>query len=159
MSDSIRADKWLWATRFFKTRAIAAEILGDGKVKRNGHVLKRSSSIQPGDVLEIPFVDGPGVREILVKDVIAKRVGAPEARACYEDRTKPEVYETLKNWQVAKHEAPEVRHEKGQARHQPDQGKLGMGHLKTDRFFLHILTFPQDCFAVLRILLSILIIV
>jgi ribosome-associated heat shock protein Hsp15 len=109
MSDSIRADKWLWATRFFKTRALAAEILGDGKVKRNGHVLKRSSSIQPGDALEIPFVEGPGVREILVKGVIAKRVGAPEAQACYEDRTKPEVFEALRNWQLAKQEAAKGR--------------------------------------------------
>ena len=109
MSDSIRADKWLWATRFFKTRALAAEILGDGKVKRNGHILKRSSSIQAGDVLEIPFVEGPGVREILVRDVIGKRVGAPEAQACYEDKTRPEVYETLKNWQLAKLEAAKGR--------------------------------------------------
>ena len=109
MSDSIRADKWLWATRFFKTRALAAEILGDGKVKRSGHVLKRSSSIQPGDVLEIPFVEGPGVRKILVKDVIAKRVGAPEAQACYEDRTKPEVFEALRDWQLAKQEAAKGR--------------------------------------------------
>ncbi len=109
MSDSIRADKWLWATRFFKTRALAAEILGDGKVKRNGHVLKRSSSIQTGDVLHIPFIEGPGVREILVNGVIEKRVGAPEAQACYEDRTNPEIYEALKNWQIAKHEAPKGR--------------------------------------------------
>jgi ribosome-associated heat shock protein Hsp15 len=109
MSDSIRADKWLWATRFFKTRALAAEILGDGKVKRNGHVLKRSSSIQVGDELQIPFIEGPGVREILVEGVIAKRVGAPEAQACYEDRTKPEVFEALRNWQLAKQEAAKGR--------------------------------------------------
>jgi ribosome-associated heat shock protein Hsp15 len=109
MSDSIRADKWLWAARFFKTRALAGEILGDGKVKRNGHVLKRSSSIQPGDVLEIPFVEGPGLREIVVTKVIEKRVGAPEAQACYEERTKPEVFEVLKNWQIAKAEAAKGR--------------------------------------------------
>jgi ribosome-associated heat shock protein Hsp15 len=109
MTDSIRADKWLWATRFFKTRALAGEILGDGKVKRNGHVLKRASSIQVGDELQIPFVEGPGLREILVKGVIEKRVGAPEAQACYEDRTKPEVYEALKNWQLAKQEAAKGR--------------------------------------------------
>lgn len=109
MSDSIRSDKWLWAARFFKTRALAGEILCDGKVKRNGHVLKRSSSIQPGDVLEIPFVEGPGLREIVVTKVIEKRVGAPEARACYEERTQPEVFEALKNWQIAKEEAAKGR--------------------------------------------------
>lgn len=109
MPDSIRADKWLWAARFFKTRALAGEFLGDGKVKRNGHVLKSSSSIQPGDVLEIPFVEGPGFREIVVSKVIDKRVGAPEARACYEERTKPEVFEALKNWQIAKAEAAKGR--------------------------------------------------
>lgn len=109
MSDSIRADKWLWATRFFKTRALAGEILGNGKVKRNGHTLKRSSSIQAGDVLAVPFAEGPGVREIHVTAVIEKRVGAPEARACYEDLTKPEVYEALKAWQIAKQEAAKGR--------------------------------------------------
>ena len=109
MSNSIRADKWLWSTRFFKTRVLAAQILGDGKVKRNGHVLKRSSSVQPGDVLEIPFVEGPGLREIVVTEVIEKRVGAPEARACYGERTKPEVFEALKTWQLAKEEAAKGR--------------------------------------------------
>ncbi len=109
MPDSIRADKWLWATRFFKTRALAGEILGAGKVKRNKHTLKGSSPIQPGDVLEVPFAEGPGVREIHVRAVIEKRVGAKEAQACYEDRTKPEVYEALKNWQIAKQEAAKGR--------------------------------------------------
>jgi ribosome-associated heat shock protein Hsp15 len=109
MSDSIRADKWLWATRFFKTRALAGEVLGNGKVKRNGHVLKRASPLQVGDVLEIPFIEGPGMREILVKGLIERRVGAPEAQACYGDLTKPEVYESLKNWQIAKQEAAKGR--------------------------------------------------
>lgn len=109
MPDSIRADKWLWATRFFKTRALAAEILASGKVKRNGHVLKRSSSIQIGDELQIPFVEGPGFREISVTGVIDRRVGAPEAQACYEDVTKPEVFEALKAWQIAKAEAAKGR--------------------------------------------------
>lgn len=109
MSESVRADKWLWAVRFFKTRALAGEILGNGKVKRNGHVMKRSSSVHVGDVLEIPFAEGPGVRDILVLGVIDKRVGAPEAQACYEDRTKPEVYESLRAWQIAKLEAAKGR--------------------------------------------------
>ncbi|MEP2777115.1 MAG: S4 domain-containing protein [Luteolibacter sp.] len=109
MSDSIRADKWLWATRFFKTRALAGEVLGNGRVKRNGHTLKRSSSIQAGDELEIPFAEGPGVRDVLVTGVLEKRVGAPEAQACYEDRTKAEVYEGLKQWQLNRQEAAKGR--------------------------------------------------
>ncbi|MES2660151.1 MAG: RNA-binding S4 domain-containing protein [Verrucomicrobiota bacterium] len=109
MSESSRADKWLWATRFFKTRGLAAEACANGKVKRNGHPMKPSSPMQPGDLLEIPFFEGPGVRHISVKAVIEKRVGAPEAQACYEDLTKPEIYEALKLWQTAKQEAAKGR--------------------------------------------------
>lgn len=105
MSDSTRADKWLWATRFFKTRGIAADICMTGKLTRNGHPLKPASPVQPGDLLEIPFVEGPGVRRVTVKAVIEKRVGAPEAQACYEDLTEPAVYEELKQWMTARKEA------------------------------------------------------
>ena len=107
--DAARADKWLWATRFFKTRGLAADACATGKVKRAGHPLKASSNIHPGDLLEIPFAEGPGVRSISVKAVIIKRVGAPEARACYEDLTLPEVYEHLKEWHTARNEAAKGR--------------------------------------------------
>lgn len=109
MSDSSRADKWLWATRFFKTRSLAADVCSDGKVKRNGRPLKQASSVHVGDLLEIPFVEGPGFRKVSVTAVIEKRVGAPEARACYEDLTEPAVYEALKAWHVAREEAPKGR--------------------------------------------------
>ncbi len=109
MSNSVRADLWLWATRFFKTRGVAADICATGKLKRNGHPLKPSSPVQPGDLLEIPFMEGPGVRTVSVKVVITKRVGAPEAQACYQDLTKPEVYEALGLWQIAKQEAAKGR--------------------------------------------------
>lgn len=109
MHESARADKWLWATRFFKTRALAAEVCEEGKVKRNGHVLKPASSIQPGDVLEIPFPEGPGLRKISVKGVLEKRVGAPEAQACYEDLTDASVYEGQKQWYLDQKDAPRGR--------------------------------------------------
>jgi len=109
MADSVRADLWLWATRFFKTRALAAAVCATGKLTRNGHPLKPSSSIQAGDVLAIPFVEGPGLRDVCVKAVLVKRVAAPEAQLAYEERTKPEVYEALKLWQIAKHEAAKGR--------------------------------------------------
>ncbi len=109
MTDSVRADKWLWATRFFKTRGLAADACATGKVKRGAHPLKASSMIHPGDLLEIPFPEGPGVRTIFVKAVISLRVGAPEAQSCYEERTPEAVFVHLKEWQTAKREAAKGR--------------------------------------------------
>jgi ribosome-associated heat shock protein Hsp15 len=109
MIESIRADKWLWATRFFKTRGLAADACATGKVKRGAHALKASSMIHPGDLLEIPFPEGPGARAILVKALIRLRVGAPEAQACYDDLTNEEVLQNLEAWQTARREAAKGR--------------------------------------------------
>lgn len=104
MPDSARTDKWLWAVRFFKTRGLAAEMCAAGKVKRLGHLLKAASALHPGDVLEIPFPEGPGTRRVSVKAVIENRVGAPEARACYDELTPPEVFEAQREWHQARSE-------------------------------------------------------
>jgi ribosome-associated heat shock protein Hsp15 len=109
MPESARTDKWLWAVRLFKTRGIAAEMCAAGKVRRAGHWLKAGSTPHPGDVLEIPFPDGPGARTISVIAIIQKRVGAPEARACYEELTPPEIFEAQKNWHAARLENPKGR--------------------------------------------------
>lgn len=98
MPDTARTDKWLWAARFFKTRGIAAEMCAAGKVKRLGHGLKAASPLRPGDVLEIPFPEGPGMRTLTVKSLIEKRVSAAEARECYEETTPPDVFEAQKRW-------------------------------------------------------------
>ncbi len=104
MPDTARTDKWLWAVRFFKTRGLAAEMCAAGKVKRRGHALKASSALHPGDVLELPFPDGPGMRVVTVKGLIEQRVGAPEARACYEESTAAEVMAAREEWQQARKE-------------------------------------------------------
>ncbi len=49
----IRIDKWLWAARFFKTRALASKAVDGGKVHVNGQRVKSSRLIQIGDRLEI----------------------------------------------------------------------------------------------------------
>jgi len=49
----IRIDKWLWAARFFKTRAFASKAVDGGKVHVNGQRVKSSRLIQIGDRLEI----------------------------------------------------------------------------------------------------------
>jgi ribosome-associated heat shock protein Hsp15 len=109
MSESVRLDLWLWATRFFKTRGVAGDICATGKLKRNGHALKPAASLKVGDLLEIPFMEGPGVRQISVKALIIKRVGAAEAQLCYQELTTPAVYEALKLWQLSKQEAAKGR--------------------------------------------------
>lgn len=52
-SEKIRLDKWLWAARFFKTRATAATAVNGGKVHVNGQRVKSSRPILIGDRLEI----------------------------------------------------------------------------------------------------------
>ena len=53
MPDSVRIDKWLWAARFFKTRSLAAQAVGGGKVQLNGARVKPARALKPGDELEI----------------------------------------------------------------------------------------------------------
>lgn len=89
--DTVRTDKWLWAVRLFKTRGLAAKACEGGRVKRGGHPLKPASALKAGDLLEVPFPDGPGARVVRVVEPIHQRVGAPQAAECCEDLTPPEV--------------------------------------------------------------------
>lgn len=104
ITEEVRADKWLWAARFFKTRGLAAEVCAVGKVKRLGHALKAASALHVGDALEIPFPAGPGTRVVRILGLAEKRLGAPEARALYEESTAPEAFEAQKNWHQARAE-------------------------------------------------------
>lgn len=83
----------MWATRFFKTRSLAAKTCELEKVTRAGHVVKPATGLRVGDLIEIPFPDGPGNRSIRVKGLIELRVGAPLAQACYEELTDPAIIE------------------------------------------------------------------
>ena len=49
----VRADKWLWAARFFRTRSLAKEAIEAGKVHMNGAKIKVSKELQVGDTLTI----------------------------------------------------------------------------------------------------------
>ncbi|MDO4450084.1 MAG: S4 domain-containing protein [Moraxella sp.] len=49
----VRADKWLWAARFFRTRTLAKEAIEGGKVHMQGQKIKTSKELQVGDVLTI----------------------------------------------------------------------------------------------------------
>src|SRR2546428_4032158 len=63
--ERVRLDRWLWAARFFKTRALAAAAIAAGRVEVNGARAKRAKSVAVGDQLRVrrgPVEDCGGVR-------------------------------------------------------------------------------------------------
>src|SRR5687767_10134452 len=79
----IRLDKWLWAARFFKTRALAAEAVTGGKVNINGARAKPSRTIRPGDELTIRRSSYEWT--VIVKGSSRLRGPAPQAQQLYEE--------------------------------------------------------------------------
>lgn len=78
-----RIDKWMWAARFYKTRALASEDLALGRVSVNGQVCKASREIQPGDV--VAWRQGGVPREVAVLGLSAQRGPAPAAQLLYRE--------------------------------------------------------------------------
>ena len=81
--DDIRLDKWLWAARFFKTRALAAEAVAGGKVKLNGERVKPAKALRVDDSLRISI--GPCEYVVRVRALSARRGPAPQAASLYEE--------------------------------------------------------------------------
>jgi ribosome-associated heat shock protein Hsp15 len=80
----LRVDKWLWQARFVKTRGLAAELAGSGKLRINGiHAAKPAQAVRAGDVLTFPL--GPRIRVIRIEALGHRRGPAAEARALYTD--------------------------------------------------------------------------
>ena len=96
--DGVRVDKWMWAVRLFKTRGLAAKACESGRVRTGERIFKASSELKGGELLELPFPEGPGTRVVRVHGLIDRRVGAPEAREACEEITPPEVVELRKVW-------------------------------------------------------------
>jgi ribosome-associated heat shock protein Hsp15 len=82
-ADSIRVDKWLWAARFFKTRAVAAQAVTGGKVKVNGERAKAARAIRPGDELRVRV--GPYEHVVRVVGLAERRGPARDAVQLYEE--------------------------------------------------------------------------
>ncbi len=79
----VRLDKWLWAARFFKTRALAAEAVEGGKVQVNGDRPKRARPLQAGDEIRVRL--GPYEHTVTVRALSARRGPASEAAGLYEE--------------------------------------------------------------------------
>lgn len=83
-SPGMRLDKWLWAARWFKTRALAAEAVAGGRVLVGGQTAKPGRELRPGDRVELRQPGWPP-RALLVRALSAVRGPAPAARALYEE--------------------------------------------------------------------------
>ncbi len=81
--DSVRIDKWLWAARFYKTRALAAEAVAGGKVKVNGERVKPAKALRVSDAMSIHT--GPYRHEVRVRALSARRGPASQAALLYEE--------------------------------------------------------------------------
>ena len=77
----VRIDKWLWAARLVKTRALAVDAIRGGRVKVNGFPAKPSKDVRPGDRLE--FSAGVIRLEATIKGTAERRLPASEAQLLY----------------------------------------------------------------------------
>ena len=78
-----RLDKWLWAARFFKTRALAADAVDSGKVHVDGQRAKTAKEVRIGMKLQIRR--GGEELEVEVRGLSVQRRGAPEAALLYQE--------------------------------------------------------------------------
>lgn len=86
MSDTmrVRLDKWLWAARFCKTRALAAEAADRGWVTVNDLAAKPARELHVGDRIGLRQAAGPW-RQVVVRGLSIVRGPAPVAQALYEE--------------------------------------------------------------------------
>ncbi|OLD15354.1 MAG: RNA-binding protein [Acidobacteria bacterium 13_1_40CM_3_65_5] len=81
--DSLRLDRWLWAARFFKTRALASAAIAGGKVQVNGTRAKPAKQLRVGDALRLRT--GP-YEWLLTVRALSERRGPPkDAQLLYEE--------------------------------------------------------------------------
>ena len=81
--DKVRLDKWLWAARFYKTRALAKDAIEGGKVHCRGERCKPGKEPRVGD--EFVLRTGFDERTVVVKALSLVRRGAPEAQTLYSE--------------------------------------------------------------------------
>ena len=82
-NDSLRLDRWLWFTRFYKTRTAAQAAVNGGHVRVNGERVRAATSVGIGD--EVQLVRQQLTYELTVLDMPVRRGPARDAKGCYEE--------------------------------------------------------------------------
>lgn len=101
--DRVRLDKWLWAARFFKTRALATEAVNGGRVHLNDQRAKPSKDVRVGDEIVITR-PGAAAMTLHVRELSDRRGPASEAQALYEET--PESVEARERDRLMRKMAP-----------------------------------------------------
>lgn len=115
---SVRLDKWLWAARFYKTRAIAKEMINGGKVHYNGQRTKSSKMADVDAVVRIR--QGYDEKEVVIKKLSEQRQQAVIAQTLYEETpesiAKRQTYAEARRLNVLNNPAPDTKPDKKQRR-------------------------------------------
>jgi ribosome-associated heat shock protein Hsp15 len=80
---STRIDKFLWAARFYKTRSLATDDIGKGRVKINGQLVKASRDVRAGDTIALQREGITCTFDVL--QISEQRGGAPQAQTLYQE--------------------------------------------------------------------------
>ena len=114
----VRLDKWLWAARFYKTRAISKEMINGGKVHYNGQRTKSSKFAEVGATIRLR--QGHDEKEIVIKKLSEYRQKGSIAQTLYEETpqsiAKREVYAEQRRLNILNNPAPAQKPDKKQRR-------------------------------------------
>ena len=97
--EEARIDKWLWASRIFKTRTIAADACKNGRVTIEGVNVKPSRMVKVGEIVSVR--KPPITYSFRILKTIEQRVGAKLLPEIYENVTAPEQYELLEMTRIS----------------------------------------------------------
>ncbi len=114
MGKGIRIDKWLWTSRFFKTRSMATAAVNGGKVHLNRQRVKAGRTVNVGDSLSIQ--KNNELYDVIILGINTKRRPAKEARLTYEEseqsRLKREQEQSIKKLASASRPIPQRKPDK-----------------------------------------------
>ena len=99
MEEVARIDKWLWASRIFKTRSIAADACKNGRVSVNGVNVKPSHTVKAGETISVR--KPPVTYSFKILKPIEMRVGAKLLPEIYENVTPQDQYDLLEMTRIS----------------------------------------------------------
>ncbi|QDF65402.1 ribosome-associated heat shock protein Hsp15 [Shewanella sp. SNU WT4] len=115
---SVRLDKWLWAARFYKTRALAKEMINSGKVHYNGQRPKSSKNAEIGALIRLR--QGFDIKEVVIVQLSGIRKSAVLASELYqetaESQVKAKANAEARRLNILHNPAPDTKPDKKQRR-------------------------------------------